>query len=298
MCYFCNNSNMNFANFQNTVRQLQNVTNLNHFITNAISLDYDRFSTGVEWSEPNIYNSVSTYIFRNSNPDQGLLLFTLCCWLDIQARYTRVWDKDLAAAYNWLMNRNNIPRGNYRNTSPHLMLTMNTINATGGSISQWFIQTVENIVRNNGPKKGNIYRFAGEVCNSLYALGKQGIINDLRIGNLTQSHFSGGHYKRVWMFIMFLRRDNSVIKCLLTRALNRVDSQRAPQIINWWYDPQYFDPNECELPVDRRVLYKWNQLSNVLGVHCTQPYQVAIQARQIAINNNISPSVFDAILFF
>ena len=48
--------------------------------------------TGDEWGEPKILQSVTNLIFANPNADEGLLLFTLGCWLDMQAKYTVVWN--------------------------------------------------------------------------------------------------------------------------------------------------------------------------------------------------------------
>lgn len=223
--------------------------------------------------------------------------FTLSCWLDIQVPYTTVWTTYLQQANNCISGGGKISRGNYPHTAPHLQLTMETVRSYG-SISEWFIQTINDIVQKYGQSSGNLYRFAGEVCSDLYNLRRPRLINVLRRGQLP-TNFSGGDHKRFWMFVMFLRRDNSVVRCLLTRALNHYPG--GQQATQYWYDPTCFDPNECELSVDSRVFNNWNDLlrrTRIQNFNARSPRQVAEQARVLAQHHSISPSVFDAILFF
>jgi hypothetical protein len=66
-------------------------------------------------------------------------------------------------------------------------------------------------------------------------------------------------------------------------------------------DPQYFDPIECELPVDRRVSANWNNAFGrlkMLDFQTKNTSHVAKKARSFARENGFSPSVFDAILFY
>jgi hypothetical protein len=260
-------------------------------------MDYTRFTRGDEWGEPHISEYVLQYIFANPNPDKGLLLFILCCWLDMQARYTIVWSTYLRQAHNWINSGGFIPRHSFSPIAPHLHLTVQTFKKYG-SITQWFIQTIVNIAQNHGKDSGNLYRFVGEVCSALFDLRKPRLIDLLKKGQLP-ANLSGGDQKRLWMFIMFLRRDNSVVKCLFKRALSRFPGgQRA---IQYWYNPAYFDPTKCELPVDSNVFGNWNNLFKKMGMEnylARNRTQVACLARTIAQQFSISPSVFDSLLFF
>jgi hypothetical protein len=163
-------------------------------------------------------------------------------------------------------------------------------------IGHWFVQKITEITEKHGHEKGNIYRLAGELCSDLYS--KPEVVDSLRNGVLPND-FSGGKHKRFWMYIMFLRRDNSIVKCLFTRALSKLDN--GQKAIQYWYDPKYFDPTECELPVDRRVLANWNSIFAKLrkpNLQTESTSIVAVKARSFARENGFSPSVFDAILFY
>ena len=299
MCRICNGNPLNplgFAKFEKAIiKASRDVKTQEQFIDNAIKIDRIRFETGDEWGEPHIVDSVRRLIFSNPDPDDGLLLFTLGCWLDMQAKYVIVWNKYLQQAKNWIDGKGPIPRGSFTPTTTHLMLTKKLIEKYG-NISQWFIQKIDSVTENRGKAKGNIYRLAGEICNDLYS--KPDAVNSLRNG-IRPNLFSGGDHKRFWMYVMFLRRDNSVVRCLFKRALSKFeDGQKA---IQRWYDSDYFNPVECELPVDVWVLTNWNKIFDRLKVTSYQtkyPSQVAAKAREIALNNNISPSTFDAILFY
>ncbi len=303
MCRICEGNPPNpndFLTFRNAVletrHQFDNL-DLEHlppqFITSAVNLDNRRFFTGDEWGEADIANDVVQYIFRNDNPGQGLLLFIICCWLDMQAQYRIVWSTYLRQALNWINGDGIIPRQHFKQTTPHLKKTAQTADEYGG-IERWFIQTITDIAGQNpnGPD-GNLYRFVGSICRDLYCLG--GInLNQTEIllnGRLPKT-ISGGDYKRLWMFIMFLRRDSSIIKCLFTRALSAQTNGNTA--LNQWYNSNIFNQTECELSVDRRVSSKWNELFNTNLNH----REVAQKARLVAHQYGISPSVFDAICFF
>lgn len=73
------------------------------------------------------------------------------------------------------------------------------------------------------------------------------------------------------------------------------------EAVDYWYNPEYFDPNECELPVDSRVLSNWNDVFENMGMKdllAKDPPHVSQKARKLAKQYRISPSAFDAILFF
>jgi hypothetical protein len=299
MCRVCSGNppdQLSFRDFEKqAIEALHNVSNQTLFLDQAKRIDRLRFDTGAEWGEPTIFRTVGRLIFSNPDPDEGLLLFTLSCWLDMQAPFITVWTTYLRQAKNWIDGKGSVPRGKYPATTPHLLLTRKTIQ-TQESISQWFVQKITGIAEKHGRASGNLYRLAGEVCNDLYS--KSGVVDSLRNGVLPNS-FSGGDHKRFWMYMMFLRRDSSVVKCLFTRALSKFDNgQRA---VEYWYDPEYFNPIECELPVDRRVSANWNgtfEKLKMLDFQTENTSNVAKKARSFARENGFSPSVLDAILFY
>jgi hypothetical protein len=106
MCRICQGQPLNVKTFNefklNAFRAVNSYQDLSGFINQAKMVDKLRFDSSDEWGEPNILQSVSKLIFTNPNADEGLLLFTLGCWLDMQAKYTIVWTTYLRQAKNWL----------------------------------------------------------------------------------------------------------------------------------------------------------------------------------------------------
>ena len=213
----------------------------------------------------------------------------------MQAAYTTVWTTYLRQTKLWIDGKGPVPRGNFCHTTTHLLLTRRSIERYKG-IGHWFVQKITEIAEKHGHEKGNVYRLAGEICTDLYS--KPDAASLLGSGFLPHN-FSGGDHKRFWMYMMFLRRDNSVVRCLFTRALSEFDN--GQKAVQYWYDPRYFDPIECELPVDRRVSANWNSAFGrlkMLDVQTENISHVARKARLFARENGFSPSVFDAILFY
>jgi hypothetical protein len=299
MCRVCSGNPPDSSSFREFEKQaieaLHNVNNQTLFLDQAKRIDKLRFDTGDEWGEPAIFHTVRSLIFSNPNPDEGLILFTLACWLDMQAAYTTVWTTYLRQTKLWIDGKGPIPRGSFCHTTTHLLLTKRSVEAFKG-IGQWFVQKITEIAENHGNEKGNVYRLAGEMCSDLYS--KPEMVDSLRDGVLPNG-FSGGNHKRFWMYMMFLRRDNSVVRCLFTRALSKFDN--GQKAVQYWYDPRCFDPIECELPVDRRVLANWNSIFAKLrkpNLQTESTSLVAAKAKSFARENGFSSSVFDAILFY
>jgi hypothetical protein len=299
MCRVCSGNPpdpLSFREFEKkAIEALHNVTNQALFLDQAKRIDKLRFDSGDEWGEPTIFQTIRRLIFSNPDPDEGLLLFTLSCWLDMQAAYTTVWTTYLRQTKLWIDGKGPVPRGSFCHTTTHLLLTRRSTEKNKG-ISQWFVQKITEIAEKHRHEKGNVYRLAGEMCSDLYS--KPEMVDSLREGVLPNS-FSGGNHKRFWMYMMFLRRDNSVVKCLLTRALSKLDN--GQKAVQYWYDSKYFDPMECELPVDRRVLANWNSIFVKLrkpNLQTESTSLVAMKARSMSREVGIPPSAFDAILFY
>jgi hypothetical protein len=299
MCRVCSGNPpdpLSFREFEkNAIEALHNVTNQALFLDQAKRMDKLRFDSGDEWGEPTIFQTVRRLIFGNPDPDEGLLLFTLACWLDMQAAYTTVWTTYLRQTKLWIDGKGPVPRGGFCHTTTHLLLTRRSTEKYKG-IGQWFVQKITEIAEKHGHEKGNVYRLAGELCSDLYS--KPEVADSLMNGFLPNS-FSGGNHKRFWMYMMFLRRDNSIVRCLFTRALSKLDN--GQKAVQYWYDPEYFDPMECELPVDRRVLANWNSIFAKLrkpNLQTENTSLVAMKARSMSREAGIPPSALDAILFY
>lgn len=265
--------------------------NLGDFIGELVKLDSFRFGTSYEWYEPCTSKDAHEFIFENPNPDKGLLLFFICCWLDMQSRYKIVWSNYLRKAVDWIEDpeRFERPRGEFRHTATNIDKTL-SVAKKNNYISKWFINTILKIVKENGNEKGNLYRFIGHVMIDLLEPSKS---LDNKIYWLTKGYSELiGEWKRVWMFLMFLRRDKTIIKNLLTKAVsNKKDGTTA---LEYWYDSEYFSENESEIPVDVRVKEAWPRL---WGFREQNEKTVGNSIHKIANDYKIPPSTFDIIFF-
>lgn len=265
--------------------------NLNDFINESVKLDKFRFETSYEWYEPKTYEYVRKYIIENPNPDKGLLLFFLCCWLDMQMNYKIVWSTFLEEAAGWIEDpvESKRPRGSFIHTAPNIEKTLSVV-VRDKSISDWFIKTVNRIIKENGKRKGNLYGFVGHIMTELLTPSES---LKTKIYWLTSGSVALiGNWKRVWMLLMFLRRDKNIVKKLLTRALE--DKKHGKKAIDYWYDQYYFNENESELPVDKRIKDWWPRL---WGKGELSEKSVGYKAHEIAKRYKIPPSTFDAIFF-
>jgi hypothetical protein len=105
MCRICSGNPpdaLSFKDFKDKVIEaLHRVNDQSRFWDEARKMDKLRFETGDEWGEPQIFRDNRRLIFSSPDPDEGLLLFTYGCWLDMQARYVTVWTTYLTQAQNW-----------------------------------------------------------------------------------------------------------------------------------------------------------------------------------------------------
>lgn len=262
-----------------------------NFIKDVIDADNFRFEKSYEWYETETFPYTEKYIFNNSDPKKGLLLFTLCCWMDMQMNYKIVWSKLLEQASNWVDDPINCktPRGNFSATTSNILKTLEATKKAG-DVAQWFSETIMHIVKKNGKSKGNLYRFFGSIMNELLVPSKSltGAIYRLKSGNLDIV----GNWKRAWMFLMFIRRDKNIIKNIFTKSLEL--TIKGKEAINYWYDNNYFSEMESELPVDARVQNAWIKIFNKSSLSTVD---IGYSAHLLAEKYNIPPSSFDAIFF-
>ena len=301
MCYFCDGNKPSFQESKSSILQLrQAIYDQDSFLINASRADALRFGNSFEWSQDLLTEQVSMSIVCNPDTDKGLLLFVLGCWLDLQKPYTQVWTSLLLQTDKWLDNHawqdveTELPRGSFQQTKPHLLKTIRTLRMYQKSFAAWFTKTVLSIVVENGAQRGNLYRFVSKVCEDLYSATSKPFQKAIGSGWLSDS-YQDEHYKRLWMFVMFLRRDTFAIRCLLKRSLESLP--QGQEAFHYWIDDTYFDPTECELPVDSRVLAHWNNLGFAVSPQ-TDNRRVAMEARKLARAHSVSPASFDAILFF
>ena len=268
-----------------------NDVSMNNFISDVKEADMYRFLNSYEWYEPETYSFTRDLIFENKNPSKGLLLFTLCCWMDMQMNYKIVWSRLLEQADRWVDNSEfcAIPRGSFPATTPNICKTLE-VSQSNGNIAKWFSEKILYIVKENGKSNGNLFRFLGFVMEDLLEPSHtlRGTINTLKSGNCGLL----GNWKRVWMFLMFIRRDQNIIKNLFSNALESVDNGK--EALKYWYDNNYFSEKESELPIDVRVQSVWPKMFNEPNLDTKE---IGMRAHNLALKYNIAPSAFDAIFF-
>jgi hypothetical protein len=303
MCYLCDGQLADYEGYLSAVKALRaQVTDEETFLANAAEADRLRFNWSPEWSEAPIAASVRERIFLNPDPQEGLLLFILAAWLDLQAPYTRVWNQMLGQTQDWLHATawhdpaTGLPRGAFGPTRPHMLRTLDTLAKPDNSksISSWLAATIIDIVEHYSVRRGNLYRFVGAVCRDLYEAKDGTFAKLMQLGSLPLDYV-GTHYKRLWMLVMFLRKDLHVVRCLMDRAL--AAAERGSQAMEYWEDDSFFDPKECELPVDTRVKSAWQALPFHTGLDKSIEV-IARDARTLAKKASVAPASFDALLFF
>jgi hypothetical protein len=274
------------------------------FVPEVVALDNIRLSTGAGWGNPGYLGKPIQLVFGKPDAAKGLLLFVVCIWMSYRERAETVWTKDLVEADDWISGRRSAPPQHRMSNSvaPHLDKTRN-VAINSGSIANWFANAILEIAGSNDRQPGNIYRMAGHIFRDLLAASQQ------RKRNIQgQNQLLGGQpglldWKRLWLLLRSLRRDNSLVRCLFERALSNVtDGQKA---LGYWYDDNYFDAKECQLPVDVWVRENWIELMNGSAFSSREELEefakhvrrrvVAEQAKQLGQQHGISPSAFDVL---
>ena len=298
MCRVCNGDQPTFRDFdafQDELNQKYRLykneglhkENEGNFVKDSIQISSLRFTSGAEWGEPKINLHVMKHIFQNPDPEKGLLLLLLCSWMDMQEPYQIVWSNRLESIAH-----GNIPKMRFEKyKKPFVEKSCQTAKEYDG-ISRWFIEKIFAI---KGQGEGNnIYRIVYFVIHDL--LGQENISslyrNDLnRLQNGIIGNNFLGNFKRLWMALMWLRLDNSVVRCLFERALCK--HPNGASAVKCWYDQNVFNSIGCEIPVDGRVKTNWNSL-----FHTNHNEKgVAKDVRAIAHKYDIAPATFDGILF-
>ena len=209
----------------------------------------------------------------------------------MQMSYKIVWSKLLEQATDWVDNpdTSQTPRGSYPATAPNILKTLK-VSQNYGNLSNWFSEKMLYIVRENGQSKGNLYRFLGIVMDELLEPS-----NSLRgtITRLKHGYYGLlGNWKGAWMFLMFIRRDKSIIKNLINSVLG--SAEKGKEALKYRYDESYFSENESELPVDIRVQAAWMKIFSEQNLDTAT---IAQKAHHLALKYNIAPSAFDAVFF-
>ena len=248
-----------------------------------LELDEKRFTSGYEWQG---FNGAMDILFNPDNrygldADKRLLVFWICCVLDRQAPVEKVWNDGVDQSIDYLQHRRReYPQFRF-DESRYLRKTEETLRRYDNSFIKWFASKIEELKPYG---KGSLYRFTYKVLNELlgayhYEAYK---LRSGRVGLL-------GCWKRLWMFIMFLRRDKSYIEELVKEAFTSLPS--GVKLLEIWYNDKLFSPMESELPVDRRVK---NAFADIFGVQLSER-RVAKIAHKFGEQEGVPPSILDVL---
>jgi hypothetical protein len=148
---------------------------------------------------------------------------------------------------------------------------------------------VKRIAAENPHGDGNLYRFCAALASELTTPG-EGTARALT--RLAGGEYRAVLYKRVWMVVMFLRRDNGMIRCLVERSLAGCAGGRDAARV--WYDEAVFPTSESELPVDTRML----DIGRLLfGGPSLKEKAVMEKAHAWGQERHMAPSALDVLFF-
>ncbi len=261
------------------------------FISDVENQDTIRLNSGAGWGNPRHKGMPVKMIFCNSDPDRGLLLYIICNLMDYQMKSEKVWSDLLERANDWISDYKwkEPPRKDMPGLAGHLQKIVETANKSG-SISKWFVHKIIDTALNYPTGYGNIYRIVGSIFLELLyppekKRNRQGA--ELMSGKCSLL----GDWKRLWIIMRGLRRDNSLTRCLFERAL--ISASNGQEAIQYWYNDDYFNPKECQLPVDNWVKENWTKIMKTSQK--LKRKDVARDAMQLASRYNVSPSMFDVL---
>ena len=243
-----------------------------------VELDRTRWK-GEEWQRNDLPDT-KTILFENSeslSPDQRLTAVWYVCILNRGVRYETVWKDGLKKVVAYLRGSSRMPQMRY-DESLHFKATKRALGNRVDGFSRWLIKKT---LQETSPAKGRLYRLVGAMADELLGLpGKK--TEQLRRGEVDLL----GSWKRLWMALMILRRDKSLFKELIEEAASVAPDGR--RFLQLWYSDAYPE-NECELPVDIRILGFFRELD----VDSSSLVRMAEIAHQWGVRNELSPSCID-----
>lgn len=287
------------------------------FMARLRELDEFRWTSGAEWGHPKTRDACFSHIFgrpdERGGPERGLALFLMACWLDRQKPYESVWSRGLESLDAWLgphetsedawsrglkyldawlaMEGLGDPPG-LPEDKEHIRYTVQRgMRGHSGGIPGWFRSVIRHLAGRRDPniEKRNTYGFLGHLMGMFLDLGENAVMDVLRL-------CEGGivliPYRRAWTALMSLRRDRSLVRCLLTRALHALPD--GQEVLRLWYDDDMFPPTQCQLPVDGRVKEGFQRL---FPGSARNEAELMRRAKEFADREHISPSSFDVLFF-
>ncbi len=280
---------------------------VNRFVRVCIKLDELRFAGTIDW------DGLAKNIFHNPRltASDRVFLFWLCSMIDQFYQYTRIWTvgeaamlkiiesrpRDLSDLRGIIVDGKIIWIGDERFilVRDDLKRIENTFkflfgySEIEGDPSIKFVHFLGELIDRLGGAGGTL-RFGYYVNKHLWQGEKYESI-DVNLSERELKRFLKSSRKRLWMFIMFLRRDPSIMRIFRDALIEVYGQVGGNQLYNIWVDEEKFSTKELELPSDM-----WNQrlfdalLREVIEGKVNEAKKVA---RELAKEYNISPTVFD-----
>jgi hypothetical protein len=243
-----------------------------------VELDNRRWK-GEEWERGDLPFAKRVF-FGNTegmSPDQRLSAFWYCCLLDRQVAYEKAWGEGLRKVIKYLEGSAGIPSLRL-DESGYFRASKKAFGNKVDGFSHWLIM---NVSVDSRPERGSLYRLVGVMGREL--LGVQaGDTKELLMGKPGLL----GRWKRLWMAVMLLRRDQKFLKGLIEEAAS--SAEEGQSFLRLWYGGG-FSETECELPVDSRVF----NFFRVLGLDAKSLAKTAWVAHEWGERNGVSPSALD-----
>ena|GEM_PF-5858714 len=279
---------------------------IDRFVKVCIKLDELRFAGTIDW------NGLATNIFHNlklSNSDK-VLLFWLCSIIDQFYPYERIWTVGERAMLK-LLEEVTDPKD-----LEHVVINGRVIKLNGEQFilvrddleriqkTYTFLSSYSEV---DGSPSIKLVHFLGQLIGKLH--GKGGVVKlayyinrhlwhgkpytqvSFYVDRRELKKFLEQSRKRLWMFLMFLRRDPSIQQILRNALIEVYGSSKGAQLYELWINEEKFSTKELELPSDM-----WNQrlFNALIGRVVPGKLRDAKKiARKLAEKYDISPTVFD-----
>lgn len=289
------------------IEEIEDYDRVDRFVKVCIKLDELRFAGTIDWG------SLARNIFHNPSltASDRILLFWLCSAIDQFYPYEWIWTigeramlriierkpsrlSDLEDVIvdgriinidgnRFILVRDDLER--IKNTVKFLLSYYEIDGSLSTKLVHFLGQLIEKFQGTNGTLKLAYY------LNEHLWHGKPYTPPNPQVSMRELNKFINKSRKRLWMFLMFLRRDPAVMNLLKNALIEVYGEDKGNQLYNIWTSEEKFTTKQLQLPADM-----WNQrlfntlLKTAIPGKITDAKKIA---RQLAQKYNISPTVFD-----
>jgi len=278
--------------------------NLESFVKVCMKLDELRFRNTIDWKElaPNIHKN------ENLKNSEKIFLFWLCSVIDQFYNYEKIWTDGERAMLIVLKTCNSSSDfeallSDIRKDKKGNVIADIPLNEENFTLVRDDFLRIKNTLDYlaNSKYEGDLHtrfiKLLGDAISSIE--GSHRMLKFAHLLNCTLwensrflsvserelEKFRNKQRKRLWMFIMFLRRDPSILRIFEKALLEVYGKIEGKRIFSIWIDEEKFSQKEIELPGDM-----WNiRLFKAMGIR----KNARRTARKLSKIYGISPSVFD-----